>query len=217
MKETAMAELRSPQDTGVNWSVVGVGIILLMLVVIAIPDAFLRALVSAIIMFGAVFLAQSRAEPQLESPVLDQLHRGHDAGLDRRKYGHLRKFTSNLLDYVREMNKIAVEGREGKLAPRHAQAELERIAAKMRETVDDIRKTAGVPTPMEATSKEKPVQPRVVIPKPTREAEPREAAPPPAARPEAPQASRDANEALKELEAKAEAEARKREQREGGD
>jgi hypothetical protein len=206
-----MAAERTPQDTSVNWSVVGVGIIVLMLVAIAIPDAFLRALVSAIIMFAAVLIAQSRGEPEVENPVLEELHRKQEPGLDRRKYGHLRTSTNNLLDHVRQMNKIAIDGREGKLAPRHAQAELDRIATKMRDLVDDIRKTAGVPTPMdEGAAKAKPAQPQIVIPKAMPGPPQGSHAPPPARKPEAAQPTRDADETLDELETSAKEAVRRR-------
>jgi hypothetical protein len=220
-----MAEQGSPQDANVNWAVVGVGIILLMLANIGIQDTFLRLIVSAIIMLVAVFWSQSRPEAEVENPVLDELHKRQDTGLDRRKYGHLRSSTGNLLEHVRQMNKIAVDGREGKLAPRHAKAELDRIAAKMRDLVEDIRKTAGVPTPMGAeSSKEKAAQPQVVIPKPAAKP-PQRAEPPPAREPVPPrpapraapsQPARDADDMLDEMEAKAKAEARRRAEEEGG-
>jgi hypothetical protein len=162
----AMAEQEPTQDPGTNWAVVGLGAIVLMLVNLALPDLFLRAMASAIVLLATVFWSQTKPEAGIENPLLDQLHDVKMHGLDRRKYGHLRSSTDNLLDHVRQMNRIAVEGREGKLAPRHAQAELDRLTSKMRDMVDDIRKTAGVPTPMDAASSREPTaKPDVVIPK----------------------------------------------------
>lgn len=210
-----MAEQQPSQDPGTNWAVVGLGVIVLMLVNLALPDEFLRAMASAIIMLATVFWSQSRPEPDVENPLLDQLHEVKQHGLDRRKYGHLRSSTNNLLDHVRQMNRIAVEGREGKLAPRHAQAELDRLASKMRDLVDHIRKTAGVPTPDVAISREAPAKPDIVIPKaaPGQPEAPAAAEPQPAA--PAPQPPRDPDETLNDLEARAKAEARRRQQ-EGG-
>lgn len=210
-----MAEQQPSQDPGTNWAVVGLGVIVLMLVNLALPDLFLRAMGSAIIMLATVFWSQSRPEPDVENPLLDQLHEVKQHGLDRRKYGHLRSSTNNLLDHVRQMNRIAVEGREGKLAPRHAQAELDRLASKMRDLVDHIRKTAGVPTPDVAISREAPAKPDIVIPKaaPGQPEAPAAAEPQPAA--PAPEPPRDPDETLNDLEARAKAEARRRQQ-EGG-
>jgi len=208
-----MAEHDPTQDPGTNWAVVGLGVITLMLVNLALPDLFLRAMASAIIMLATVFWSQSRPETDVENPLLDQLHDVKQHGLDRRKYGHLRSSTNHLLDHVRQMNRIAVEGREGKLAPRHAQAELDRLASKMRDMVEDIRKTAGIPTPMDtARSREEPAKPDIVIPKatPVRPEAPAATEPAPAPAP-----PRDPDETMDDLEARARAEARRRQQ-EGG-
>lgn len=162
-----MAELKR-QDSGVNWAVVGFGVILLALAVASIPDdkIFLRVIAAAVIMLVTFYWSHSRQEPEVENPLLDQLHT-QQHGLDRRKYGRLRSSTEMLLEYIRQMNRVAVEGREGKLAPRHTQAELDRLAAKLRDAVDDIRKAAGVPTPLEKPGPKgaQPKQPQVVIPK----------------------------------------------------
>ncbi len=168
-----MAASKPRPDTSPNWAVVGLGMLLLVLCVAAIPDIILRAIVAAIIMGGTFYLAQSREEPQVENPLLEQLRTQTHEGLDRRKYGRLRSRTDRLLEQVRQMNRIAIEGREGKLSPRHAHAELDRIAALMRDTVDEIRKSAGVPTPIEkpaSTRTGKVVQPQVVLPRASREA-----------------------------------------------
>jgi hypothetical protein len=185
--------------------------LLLVLAVAAIPDIILRAIVAAIIMGGTFYLAQSREELKVENPLLEQLRTQTHEGLDRRKYGRLRSRTDRLLEQVRQMNRIAIAGREGKLSPRHAHAELDRIAALMRDTVDQIRKSAGVPTPIEkpaSTRTGKVVQPQIVLPRASLETlEDEDAA---ASAPgEAAAAEYEVDEAdrmLDELEAQAEAE-----------
>ncbi len=215
-----MADRNLSPDGSVNWGVVGFGVILLMLATSAIPDTLLRVLAASGIMVLTFLWSRSRPEAEIENPVLDKLHDAH-FGLDRRKYGRLRSSTDRMLEHVREMNRIAVQGREGKLAPRHAQAELDRLAAAMRDLVEDVRRSAGIPTPMEqpAARSEKP---QVVIPKahtapeppsrpPSREPRPRSA--PAAPTPPTPEADRETDAMLDELEAKAEAEARERARR----
>jgi hypothetical protein len=169
-----MAE-QKPQDAGTNWAVVIFGTILLALAVVAIGDdkIFLRVFAAAAIMLVTFYWSRSRQEPTLENPLFDQLH-SQQHGLDRRKYGRLRSSTDDLLDFIREMNRIAVEGREGKLSPRHAQAEIDRLAAKLRDSVDEIRKAAGVPTPLDEGTdrKARPAHPQVVLPKARPDADP---------------------------------------------
>ncbi len=115
----------------------------------------------------------------VDNPLLDHL-RDQKPGLDRRKYGRLRQHTERLLDHVRQMNRIAIDGRAGKVQPRHAHAEMDRLAALMRDNVDEIRKAAGVPTPMEEPTSRRKAQPNVVLPKGQREhAEGTESSPPP--------------------------------------
>jgi hypothetical protein len=206
-----MAEQEPTQGSGINYGVVGFGIIILVLVVAAIPDTFLRVLAAAAIMLVTFWWSQSRQEPDVENPLMEQLHE-KQYGLDRRKYGHLRSSTDNLLDHVRQMNRIAIEGREGKLAPRHAQAELDRLAAKMRDVVDDIRKTAGIPTPMDSATRDKSAQPEIVIPRAAPGTEGETTAP---ARP-APRPPREKDEVLDDLEEQARAEARRRKPEGGG-
>lgn len=163
-----MADRKPAGESGVNWPVVLFGVLALLVVVFVVPDPLIRTIAAAVITIGTVYVAQSRQEQVIENPVFEQLHSHHAEGLDRRKYGSLRSHTESLLDHVRRMNQIAIEGREGKIAPRHAQAELDRLAGVMRDLVDDIRKTAGVPTPMrEAGSKSS--QPQIVMPKPADE------------------------------------------------
>lgn len=216
-----MADRNLSPDGGINWGVVGFGIILLMLATSAIPDTLLRVLAAAGIMVLTFLWSRSRPEAEIENPVLDKLHDSH-FGLDRRKYGRLRSSTDRILEHVREMNRIAVQGREGKLAPRHAQAELDRLAAAMRDLVEDVRRSAGVPTPMEQPSSRSD-KPQVVIPKaqagpgepesraPSREPRPRPA--PAAPKPPPLEADRKTDAMLDELEARAEAEARERARR----
>jgi hypothetical protein len=205
-----MAASKPTPDTGPNWAVVGLGTLLLVLVVAAVPDIVLRAIAAAIIMGGTFYLAQSREELQVENPLLEQLRTHKTEGLDRRKYGRLRSRTDRLLDQVRQMNRIAIEGREGRLSPRHAHAELDRIAALMRDTIDEIRKSAGVPTPIEELGARgsKAAQPQVVLPKASREGPASEEAPASVLH-EAAAEEYEADEAdrmLDELEAQAEAE-----------
>jgi hypothetical protein len=163
-----MADSKPALESGVNWPVVLFGVLALLLVVFIVPEPLIRTVVAAVITIGTVYVAQSRQEPVIENPLFEQLHSQHSEGLDRRKYGSLRSHTDRLLEHVRRMNQIAVDGREGKIAPRHAQAELDRLAGVMREVVDDIRKTAGVPTPMRDAGS-KPSQPQIVMPKPADE------------------------------------------------
>lgn len=161
-----MAERGPSQDSGTNWPVVAVGGLILALAVAAIDDSLVRVIVAVAVLSLTLYLSQPRAEMEVENPLLDEL-RAHKHGLDRRKYGRLRSYTERLLDHIRHMNQVAIEGREGKIAPRHAHAELDRIAAMMRDTIDDIRKSAGVPTPTETPAERaaKQSQPKIVLPK----------------------------------------------------
>ena len=212
-----MAASKPTSDTGPNWAVVGLGTLLLVLVVAAVPDIILRAIAAAIIMAGTFYLAQSREEMQVENPLLEQLRTHKTEGLDRRKYGRLRSRTDRLLEQVRQMNRIAIQGREGKLSPRHAHAELDRIAALMRDTVDEIRKSAGVPTPIEEAGARgsKAGQPQVVLPRASRDGPASEESPASALREAAAEDEADeADRMLDELEAQAEAESAARVQEE---
>lgn len=161
-----MAERGPSQDSGINWPVVAIGGLILALAVAAISESIVRVIVAVAVFSFTLYLAQPRAEVEIENPLLEEL-RAQKHGLDRRKYGRLRTYTERLLDQVRHMNRIAIEGREGKIAPRHAHAELDRIAAMMRDTIDDIRKSAGVPTPTDTPTEgsAKPNQPKIVLPK----------------------------------------------------
>lgn len=214
-----MAELKQ-QDSGINWAVVGAGAILMALAVASIQDqVFWRVLVALAILGLTVYWSRSRQEPIVENPLFEQLH-SQQHGLDRRKYGRLRSTTEDLLEFIRQMNRVAVEGREGKLSPRHTQAELDRLAAKLRDIVEEIRKTAGVPTPLaEPRPGNRPPQPKIVIPKarssPESPPSASPSAPPgeptPAGEPEPPREFYDeANRTLNDLVAKAEAETESR-------
>ena len=137
----------------------------MVLAILAIPDRLVSAPVAAFILGLTFYMAHQKQETEVENPLLDEL-RAKKTGLDRRKYGRLRSSTDRLLDNVRTMNRIAIDGREGKLSPRHAHAELDRLAAKMGDLIDDIRKSAGIPTPPEEPSQVgRVVQPQVVLPK----------------------------------------------------
>ncbi len=204
-----MAQLRQ-QDSGINWAVVGVGAIFMALTMAAIQEQILGRIVVALAILGiTIWWSRPRQEPVVENPLFEQLH-SQQHGLDRRKYGKLRSTTEELLDVVRQMNRVAVEGREGKLSPRHTQAELDRLAAKLRDVVDEIRKSAGVPTPLAEPSPRgsRPGHPKVVIPKALDTAAAASATSPPA-EPEPPREFYDeANVMLDDLVAKAEADAR---------
>ncbi len=199
------------QDSGTNWMVVGAGALFLALAVLAFNQPVLRAAVAVVVFIAAFLMARPREETPVENPLLEQL-RTHKDGLDRRKYGRLRSTTERLLDNVRQMNKIAIDGREGRLSPRHAHAELDRLAAVMRDVIDEIRKAAGVPTPAEepATRSGRVAQPAVVLPKAAREPEeePEASAPAKEAEPEDEDVEKDeTDKMLDELEAQAKAEA----------
>ena len=207
-------EMNKPTaDLGINWPVVALGGLLLAVAVVAADTAIMRIIAAVLILAATIYMSRTREEPIVENPLLDQL-RDQRQGLDRRKYGKLRQTTDRLLDYVRRMNRIAIDGREGKLSPRHAHAEMDRLAALMRDQIDEIRKSAGIPTPMEDADKaSKVVQPKIVFPKgqqPAPGAKKKAAAAPAAAEPPAPRD--DTDRMLDELEAQAEADASK-----GGD
>jgi hypothetical protein len=199
------------QETGTNWVVVGAGALFLALAVLAFEHPILRAIVAIVVFIGTFFMARSREETLIENPLLDQL-RTQKQGLDRRKYGRLRSTTERLLENVRQMNRIAIDGREGRLSPRHASAELDRLSALMRDVIDDIRKAAGVPTPTEEHSARpgKVVQPHVVLPKAQRDEQEEEkvAVATDAAEDTEPEESDETDRMLDELEAQAEEAAR---------
>ena len=163
-------------DTGkvepqINWGAVLLGATVLALGVAFLQDMIVRVLFAVIVFVGVFNLIKPAApDPELENPVLDKL-REPNTGLDRRKYGRLRAYTDRLLEHVRAMNRMAVDARQGKVSHRHASAELDRLAEMMRGVISEIRKAAGVPTPvteLESLASKRP-QPQVIMPKSRRE------------------------------------------------
>ena len=138
---------RTVRESTVNWGGVIVGGVLLALIVVAVQSPLLRVVAAITAFVMTIYISQRREERQVESPLLSQIQQPRP-GLDRRKYGRLRKSTQLLLAQVREMNRIAVDARSGKISQRHAHAELDRVADKMRNLVDVVRKAAGIPTPV---------------------------------------------------------------------
>lgn len=164
-----MPEDTPTQSGDTNWIVVAIGAGILAAAVAAAEESLLLRVVAAVAILAAtVYMSRPREEQVVDNPLLDQL-RDQKPGLDRRKYGRLRQHTERLLDHVRQMNRIAIDGRAGKVQPRHAHAEMDRLAALMRDNVDEIRKAAGVPTPLEEPAQARKVQPNVVLPKGQRE------------------------------------------------
>ncbi len=152
------------QGTSTNWAGVGLAGLLLVLAVVVLENQIVRALVALGALLLAVYMSQQAAqeEPEVENPLLEQL-RDSRKGLDRRKYGRLRAYTDRLLEHVRTMNRLAVDARQGKMSQRHAHAELDRLAAMMRDVVDEVRKAAGVPTPVKDLAPSP--KPQVVFPR----------------------------------------------------
>lgn len=148
------------QDSGVNWTGVAVGGLLLALVVAVIEPLAFRVVAAVAALVLTIYISHTREEREIENPLLEQV-RQKSQGLDRRKYGRLRNQTERFLENVRQMNRIAVDARSGKVSQRHAHGEIDRLASKMRELVDEIRKAAGIPTP---TGESRRRQRRVVEP-----------------------------------------------------
>ncbi len=159
-----MGEGTTSQDAGINWVIVVIGALILAAAVAAFEGVMVRVLAAVFILAATVYMARPREEQLVDNPLLEQL-RDQKPGLDRRKYGRLRQHTERLLDHVRQMNRIAVDGRAGKVAPRHAHAEMDRLAALMRDIVEEIRKAAGVPTPVQEPGEQRKSQPQIVLPK----------------------------------------------------
>jgi hypothetical protein len=152
MPEQEVPESRTTVTTSeINWSGVILGALLLAVLVIAINNPIFRALAALVALGITLYASLMREEREIENPLLHQVRQTRP-GLDRRKYGRLRSNVDDLLERVREMNRIAVDARSGKVSQRHAQAELERQAKKIHDLVADIRKSAGVPTPVEETT-----------------------------------------------------------------
>ncbi len=133
--------------TGINWTGIVLGTILVAMIAGGLQPIVPRVLAVMIVTLVTVYLSIERESTEVENPVLEQM-RGGASGLDRRKYGRLRSQTDKLLDHIRRMNRIAVDAREGKVTQAHARSEIDRIAEMMRDQIDDIRKAAGVPTPV---------------------------------------------------------------------
>lgn len=133
------------QQGSVNWAGVALGAVLLALVVASIGSIFIRVVAAVGVLALTFYLTRVREVNQAADATLSSADL---VGLDRRKYGRLRVTTGELLEQVRRMNQIAVDAREGKITQRPANAELDRIAAILRDIVDEIRKSAGVPTPV---------------------------------------------------------------------
>ncbi len=202
-----MAEGKPTQDMGINWAVVAIGALALAIAVGMADSTLVRVVAAVVIFVATVYMSRVREETIVENPLLDQL-RDQQQGLDRRKYGRLRSSTDRLLDHVRRMNRIAIDGREGRMAPRHAQAEMDRLAALMKDAIDDIRKSAGVPTPIETPGERagKVVQPKIVFPKGQQGTAGASGTP----LPEPPAPMDETDRLLDDLEAQAEAEAARR-------
>ncbi len=141
-----------------NWAGVALGAVLLAFVVFAIGSVFLRVVAAVGVLALTFYLTQVReANNVADLSMLSE----SDFGLDRRKYGRLRDTTNQLLDNVRRMNQIGVDARAGKITQRHANAELDRLAAVLRDLVPEIRKAAGIPTPV---VQRRPTTGRVISP-----------------------------------------------------
>lgn len=139
-------ETRTIVESGINWAGVAVGGLLLALLVAVIEPIWLRVAAAIAALVVTIYIAHAQEEREIENPVLETARAGRP-GLDRRKYGRLRAQTNRFLSHVREMNRVAVDARSGRVTQRHAHGELDRIASKMRDVVDEIRKSAGIPTP----------------------------------------------------------------------
>ncbi len=146
------------QRGDVNWAGIALGAVLLALLVAVIGSVLLRVVASVGVLALTFYLIQVREANNIAD--LSMLSES-DVGLDRRKYGRLRDTTSQLLENVRRMNQIGVDGRAGKITQRHANVELDRIAATLRDLIQEIRKAAGVPTPV---VQRRPTTGRVISP-----------------------------------------------------
>ncbi len=138
----------TPQPPGheIDWGPVILAAALLVLAVALIPNVILRTGIALVVFLWAFRLSRPRTpDPALETPLLAKLQQGSQ-GLDRRRYGRLRAYTDSMLDEVREINRLAIDAREGKMTQRHANAQLDRKVTDMRGVLDQIRRSAGVPT-----------------------------------------------------------------------
>ncbi len=147
------------QRGDVNWAGIALGAVLLALLVAVIGSVLLRVVASVGVLALTFYLIQVREANNIAD--LSMLSESDVGGLDRRKYGRLRDTTNQLLENVRRMNQIGVDARAGKITQRHANTELDRIAATLRDLVQEIRKSAGIPTPV---VQRRPTTGRVISP-----------------------------------------------------
>ncbi len=142
---TSSGAIDQPQ---INWGAVVLAALVMVLAVALVPNTILRTGVALAAFLWGIRLSQARPyDTEIENPLLEAA-RGRSEGLDRRRYGRLRASTEHFLDQVRAMNRLAIDAREGKLTQRHASVQLDRMTESMRDLVVDIRKNAGVPTPV---------------------------------------------------------------------
>ncbi len=146
------------QRGDVNWAGIALGAVLLALLVAVIGSVLLRVVAAVGVLALTFYLTQVREANNIAD--LSMLSES-DVGLDRRKYGRLRDTTNQLLTNVRTMNQIGVDARAGKITQRHANVELDRLAAMLLDLIQEIRKAAGVPTPV---VQRRPTTGRVISP-----------------------------------------------------
>ncbi len=146
------------QRGDVNWAGIALGAVLLALLVAVIGSVLLRVVAAVGVLALTFYLTQVREANNIAD--LSMLSES-DVGLDRRKYGRLRDTTNQLLNNVRRMNQIGVDARAGKITQRHANVELDRLAAMLLDLIQEIRKAAGVPTPV---VQRRPTTGRVISP-----------------------------------------------------
>ncbi len=147
------------QRGDLNWAGIALGAVLLALLVAVIGSVLLRVVAAVGILALTFYLTQVREANNMAD--LSMLSESDVGGLDRRKYGRLRDTTNQLLENVRRMNQIGVDARAGKITQRHANVELDRLAATLRDLVQEIRKSAGIPTPV---VERRPTTGRVISP-----------------------------------------------------
>ena len=146
------------QRGDLNWAGIALGAVLLALLVAVIGSVLLRVVAAVGVLALTFYLTQVREANNIAD--LSMLSES-DVGLDRRKYGRLRDTTNQLLNNVRRMNQIGVDARAGKITQRHANVELDRLAAMLLDLIREIRKAAGVPTPV---VQRRPTTGRVISP-----------------------------------------------------
>lgn len=130
----------------INWGTVIIIAAIMAPIVFVVDNPVLRTGVAIVALLIGIQVIVAGAETEVDNPLLQKLHESTH-GLDRRKYGRLRAYTDRFLDHVRAMNRTAIDARQGKMTPHHATAELDRISQHMDSVMEEIRKSAGVPTP----------------------------------------------------------------------